>query len=137
MDRFVPTETGHWVNEKFAHIAEIIQDYDPTMYLAWIPPEHRTDNTPPYAVIHHPDGLAPYKMFHLQENELDHRVIARICRGDLTKMNVLDQIEAEEAARQILEAKQAMEREEERLDIVKSIVRSPLHTYKHNGKKIS
>lgn len=133
MDTFVPTETGHWVNERFAQIAEVIQDYDSEMYLAWIPPERRIDNSPPYAVIHHPANLGPYVMFHLNEDELDHRVLARIFRGDISKNDVIADIEASDRAKKVLELKQELERKEARLEFIKSVIKSKKHVYRHNG----
>ena len=89
MDLLVPANDGHWVNEAHARIAELINEYDPTMELVWIPPEHRVKNSneAPYAVRHNPPNAEPYIIFYIAEDELDHRVLARIYRGDTTKHN--------------------------------------------------
>ena len=134
-NHYVPTEEGYWVNEKYLRISEIIKDYDPTLELAWIPPERQAfDGSDPYAVVHRPEGLAPYIVFTIKEEELDERVLARVFRGDLTKQTPLTRIESLEAAKEAMRLKEKMELAEERQDLVTSIVKSPLHSYKHNGK---
>lgn len=136
---YVPTESGHWVNEKFAQIAEIIKDYDPSIELAWIPPEKRTlFDSKPYAVIHNnPANGSRYVMFYLSEEELDHRVLSRIFEGDTAKGNdSLAKLEAEERARQLVKLKAEMEEAEVRQDFIKTVVGSHKHSFKHNGRVI-
>jgi len=134
---YVPTETGHWVSEKFAHIAEIIRDYDSEMELAWIPPENRrpTDKEP-FAVIHRPLGKREYVVFYIKEDELDERVLARLFDGDLKHTDVLKRLESMENAKKVMELKEKMEKAEERQDFIKSVVGSSKHSFRHNGKVI-
>lgn len=136
----VPAEDGHWINENHARIAELINEYDPTLDLVWIPPEHRVKNSneAPYAVRHTPSdkNKAPYIIFFINEDELDQRVLARLYRGDLNKNDVGGMIEAEEKAYWNLKNKILKERAEERQDIIATIVGSNKHSFKHNGKII-
>lgn len=137
MDIYVPTETGHWVNEKFSRIAEIIHDYDPEMELAWIPPERRgLIPDKPYAVVHKPDGLKEYVMFKLEEDELDERVLARIFNGDAKHVDVLANLEAMDRARKVMEMKERMDKAADRQDFIASVVGSHKHSFRHNGKVI-
>lgn len=130
-----PLVDGYWVSEQFAQIAEVIHDYDSHMELAWIPPEQRTDKTPPYAVMETNGEGKRTLVFTIEEMDLNHTVLARLFRGDTHKNNVLANIEADEIARKALEMKKEMEKAEERQDLIASIAGSPLHTYHHNGKK--
>jgi hypothetical protein len=138
MDIMVPAEDGHWVNEKFARIAEVIQDYDPRMRLVWIPPENRTDQdqTPPYAVIYTNGQGQEHLVFSIREEELDERVLARLFQGDTGKHDVLADIEAQEKAREVLAYKAKLEKAEERQDFIKTVVGSGKHSFKHNGRVI-
>jgi hypothetical protein len=134
---YVPTETGHFVNEDFARIAEIIKDYDHEMELAWIPPDkRRPTDIEPYAVIHRPLGGKEYVMFYIREDELDERVLARIFNGDLKQTNVIQRLEAYDHAVQVLDLKKKMEQAEARQDFIKSVVGSHKHSFRHNGKVI-
>lgn len=134
---YVPTETGHWVNENFARIAEVIKDYDSEMELAWIPPENRTAfDKNPYAVVHKPAAGRQYVVFYLSEEELDERVLARLFNGDLKNNDPLARLEAEDKARKLLSLKEQMEKADERQDFIKSVVGSHKHSFKHNGRVI-
>jgi hypothetical protein len=137
---YVPTETGHWVNENFARLAEIISDYDPEVHLAWIPPENRTAfDKKPYAVIHINGTTGKqYVFFYLEESELERfdAVLARLFNGDLKNGDPLARIEAEERARKLMELKIKMEQAEERQDFIKSVVGSKKHSFKHKGRVI-
>lgn len=132
----VPLTDGHWVSEQFAQIAEIIHDYDEHLQLAWIPPEQRTDKTPPYAILETNGEGKISVVFTIEEADLNHTVLARLFRGDTHKNNVLANIEADEVARKALEYKKELERAEERQDFIKSVVGSPLHSFRHNGRII-
>ncbi len=134
MDILVPTEDGYWVNENHARISELIREYNPDMELVWIPPDRRFDDAIPYAVRHNPPNAMPYIVFHIKEDELDHRVLGRLYAGDTTKHDVLARIEADDQARLNLQAKIKREKAEERQDFIKSVVGSNKHTFRHNGK---
>lgn len=130
-----PLVDGHWVSEEYAQIAEIIHDYDKHLQLAWIPPEQRNDKTPPFAVLETSGDGQVNIVFTIKENELDHRVLARLFAGDTHNKDVMAMLESDEAARKALELKKKMEIAEERRDIISTIVKSPLHTFRHNGHK--
>lgn len=134
VDIAVPTEEGYWVSEKYARISEIIKDIDDTLELGWIPPNRRAfHDAPPFAVICRPRGGKPYVVFTVMENELDERVIAKILRGRDISLSAL---EASDRAREALKLKEQLERAEARQDFVKTVVGSPLHSFRHNGKII-
>ena len=131
----VPTEDGRFVSERHAHIDEIINDYDPNLRLAWIPPENRDPNSddPPFAII---DTRTNEPIMFAREDEVDERLLARLWRGDNTKHNVLRDIEAQEAAQKALALKERMDREEEAKDFLEWYARSPW-TFTHNGKRFN
>lgn len=138
---FVPTETGHWVNENYARLSEIINEYDPDVNLAWIPPEKRTAfDLKPYAVIHHnPVNGKQYVLFYLSEEEImrTESVLARIFNGDArNNRDPLARLEAEERGKQLMDLKTKMEEAEERQDFIASVVGSHKHYFKHKGRVI-
>ena len=133
----VPAEDGHWINEKFARIAEIIHDFDHRLQLVWIPPENRTAfDTKPYGVLHTSDqGLQKIVMF-IKEDELDERVLEHLFLNDTERHDVIARLEAQDLAQQVLRNKEKMEKAEERQEFIKTVVGSPLHTFKHKGRII-
>lgn len=131
LDIAIPTEDGRWVSEKHERIARIIQDYDPELHLAYIPPENREANDVPFAVIHTPHGKPSYVVF--TANECDERILERLWENDSTKGDPLARIDNHNAALKAIEIRKQMDEAEERQDLVSHIVRSPLNVYKHNG----
>ena len=120
-------ETGHFLSAEHQRIAQVIHDYDPTLELAWVPPNRRMLNEEfPFAVIHKPLGGEPYVVMRLRETEVDHRVIARLWRADGKNGNILDSIEADEAARKALELLKQEEELEEAREKMAWAVKAPV-----------
>lgn len=133
----VPAEDGHWVNEKFARIAEIIHDFDNRLQLVWIPPEKRTEtDVQPYGVLHTADNGYQALVMLIKEDELDERVLEQLFLNDTERHDVLARQEAKELAATVLRNKQKMEEAEARRDFVATVVGSHKHTFKHNGRII-
>jgi hypothetical protein len=131
-------ESGHFVSRKHQQIAEVINDWNPNVFLVWIPPNLRTDEhdkDKPFAVMHRQQDGQEYIIFRIRENELDERVIARLWANDNSRHDVLSQIESEENARRAVALKQQIDEMEEAHDLAASILRSPKHTFRHNGIK--
>ena len=126
--------TGQYaLSAEHTRIAEIIHDYDPTLELAWVPPENRELNeSHPFAVIHRPLGSEPYIVMRLTESEVNHKVLARLWAADSKNGNILDTIEAEEAARRAVELKKQMEEAEQRKEFAAWAIKAPVGA-KHNG----
>lgn len=131
-------DAGRFINEKHERIAAIIRDYDPELELAWIPPEHRdATDTQPFCIIHNqPDGKRQPISF-WREDQIDERILEHIFENDFKKHNpqdIFDRMEAQKLAQQLLREKQIEEEAAERWEFGKSLLKSPLHSYKHNGK---
>ena len=131
---------GQFVSEKHLHVAELLNEYDDQLTLEWIPPDKRAiDDDKPFAVRCTPtNGDKPYYVTFVTEDEVDERLLAFVIANDMAKApggpkGLQAHLDAQEAARQAMKMKQDIEREEERLDLIKHIVRSPLSRYRHNG----
>ena len=106
-------DTGHALSAEHLRIAEIINEFDSTLELVRIPPEKQNAFTKPYAIRHNPPGRESYIVFYLSENEVNHRVLARLFAGDNAKQNVLASVEADEAALQLVNYKRQMDADDE------------------------
>lgn len=129
---------GQMLSAEALRIAEIINDYDPRLELAWVPPNVRTLNEEhPYAVIYNdPSGRRDVVM-RLRETELDHRVLARLWENDTAKgNNILSSIEAEEAARQAIELKKQQDDLEEKRELATWMIKAPVGA-RHNGIRLT
>lgn len=124
------TVSGEYISQKMNRIQEIIQDYDPDLRLAWIPPKERTVfDKFPFVLIHSPVGKPEYIAMTLKESEVNESLIARLFLHDNRNVSVLERLEAEEAAHKALRLKEELDRREMRQEIVSTIIKSPLNTY--------
>jgi hypothetical protein len=123
---------GQMLSAEHCRIAEIIQDYDPTLELVWIPPNQRAGETHPFAVVHNPENAPSYIVFKLRENEVDHRVIARLFAGDNDKHNVVATVEEMEAAQRLVQLKAEEETRAEQAELTEWAIKARSGAT-HNG----
>ena len=131
MDIFHATPNG-FISEKQERVAAIIKDYDPDIELVWIPPINRLteDDGKEFAVMHrNPD----YIIFYAKADEIDERLLQRLWRSDNSNGNVLNAMDAHNAAVEAMRMREQLDREEETADIARTVLTSKLNTFKHDG----
>jgi hypothetical protein len=117
-------------------IAAVIKDIFPTVRLLRLDSLHPSF-TPerPYALVDEPHLLPAYVIKTLRESEIDERLIAFLVENNMadpnSKVNRLDILAQ---AQKAVQAKAEVEWLEERKDVMKSIMKSKKHEYRHNGK---
>lgn len=135
----IPTNDGYWVDEKFQILAEVVKDYSPTLELRWIPPNMRTDpedRKNPYCIY---DLVAQAPVMFAGELDTPEDILKRLFLSDNTKHNVLEEIEAQNAAVKALQMKQWLNSLEEAGEMAKFMIASPLNYLKmkdEDGKLI-
>ena len=115
-------------------VAQILKDYNPDLELQYIPEGQRTSFEKPFRVVHRPVGQPEYVIGYFETNQVNHNLIAHIFKHDTRNRNVLNDLEAEEKAKEALMMREALDKAEERMEVTRSIIRSPKSTYKYNGK---
>lgn len=120
---YIPSSTGHWVNEKFMQLAEILRDYDQCLELRWIPPENRTrEDGKPYVVIYNnPNGLEEV-VLHADESQTPEEILALVWSADNKTHNVLDHLDNLDRSRRTFELKQRMDDAEARRDFAAFLI---------------
>lgn len=117
-------------------IAAVIKDIFPTVRLLRLDPLHPSF-TPerPYALVDEPHMLPAYVIRTLAESEIDERLIAFLVENNMADPNAkVNRLAILEHAQRAVQAKAEVEWMEERKDIMKSIMKSKKHEYRHNGK---
>lgn len=118
----IVSEDGQWVNEHFARLAEIINEYDPALSLQWIPPGQRNEEA---------DRKNPYRIFDTRSNsvvmfasELDtpEGILARLWGADNTKNSVLENLDANNAASEAFRLKERMDEDALKQDFVAHLI---------------
>jgi len=131
LDSTVVTDDGRWVSEHHERIARIIKDYEPTLELAYIPPDKREPGDVPFAVIHRPVDKPAYIV--LTADVCDERILEQLFIADNKQGDALSRLDAHNASLEAIKMKEQLDREEEQQEITESIIKSPLNTYKHDG----
>lgn len=131
VDIYVPAEDGTFVSQEHMYIAEIINDYDPTLSLAWIPSDKREPGEQPFAVVARPANGLEYIVFYA--DQCDHRILDRLWSMDSQKHNVLTDLDVNNAGLEALKLKREMEQMAESHELSASILKSPKSVYKHDG----
>lgn len=120
-------------SELHRHIAEIINDWDPTVFLVWIPPEQRNmDEEFPFGLLHIPENAPQYIIRKLRPEEVNETLLTWLWSNDLARTDVFGTLQAQEKAREALALKRRLEEKEARDDLATSILQGK-HWYKHDG----
>ena len=117
-------------------VAAVIKDIFPTVRLIRLDALHPSF-TPerPFALIDEPHMLPSYVIRTLPESEIDHRLVAWLVDNNTADPNSkVNRLHILEMAEQAVNAKRELEWMEERRDVMKSIMKSKKHEYKHDGK---
>ena len=117
-------------------VAAVIKDIFPTVRLIRLDSLHPSF-TPerPFALIDEPHMLPSYVIRTLPESEIDHRLVAWLVDNNTADPNSkVNRLHILEMAEQAVNAKRELEWMEERRDVMKSIMKSKKHEYKHDGK---
>lgn len=131
-----PLSDGTWINSNVARTIEAIQEYDPMLEVKWLPRDKRIDGADVFQIVDKRINQVAFTV--KSEAEMDERVLARIFKADVTKarggpLSILEEIDQENAARKVLQAKKRYDEEMERQDLATSILKSPKHAYTHKG----
>lgn len=121
---FISLNDGSWVNEKFERLASIIQDYDPSLELRWIPPGQRDTEVEkkwPYVIV---DKRSDYVVMSASDRDTPETILERLFAADNTKGNVLDRVEAHNAAVEAFRLKEKMDRDELNADFAEFLIRT-------------
>lgn len=132
---YIPRDDGAGVvDENFARLAEIIENYDPNLELRWIPPEHRDEkDVAPWMVVECRNG-AEYPVLRAGPYVTAEEILAKVFNSDNANSNVLDELEAHNRAIEAFEQKRLLEKLEEAHDEAKFLKHTHLNTVRMNGK---
>ena len=119
-------------------VAQVIKDVYPTIRLLKLEMGHPNFNPDkPYALVDEPGLAQPYVVRTLAESEIDHRLVAWLIENDMqnsdSKVNKLHLLEMSE---QLMRARAEADWEAEKKDMLKSMLKSNKHEYKHGGKTL-
>ncbi len=133
---FVPTDDGRWVSEHYERLARVIQDYDPQFELRWIPPEHRTDPGDIQKCYVIWDVVSNSPVLYAGELSTPEEILTRLFDSDNKHGNVLERIDAHNAAIEAMRLKEQMDIAEEKQEYVNWLMKTPKNYINMGGGKV-
>jgi hypothetical protein len=123
---------GHFVSQKQIRINEILQDYDSTLQLQYIPADKRSSQDLAFRVVCFPPGRSPYLV--CTSEEADERLLAKVFEADqANSLNKLSYIDNYNNALELTRAKEAEESRMEAHSMAQSVIRNTKSSYRHGG----
>lgn len=134
------SDLGEFINEKHAHLAQVLQDYKNTLSLVYIPKEKRdATDTKPWAILDSPANMPAHIIRYLTDKEMEDpaSVLTWIFEGDLSKHrpnDVFAKMEAKRAAEELMNLKKQEEDLADYLDLFEFAAKTNKHTWRHDGR---
>jgi len=138
------SEHGEFISDAHRQLAEVVNDYNPNLYVAHVPREQGGAMEQfPFAIIEHRSGQEPEVIRYITTEQMmePQKILAWIFEGDLIRhspLTVLARMEAEDRAKELLKLKAWEEEQADREEQVAFFAtggREKHHTIRHNGKK--
>lgn len=133
-----------FIDTKHQHLAEILNDYDDTLSVEFVPSLDRDENdTKPFRVVQTPrDGRERYVVRYLNEREMNdpQQVLLWIWEGDFKKHSpdaIFNRLEARRIAGELLKEKNDADEKAERIDLMTNLAsggRDNKNYFRHGGK---
>lgn len=134
------SDLGEFISEAHAHLAQVLQDYKPTLSLVYIPKKDRDEtDTKPWAILDSPANMAPHIIRYMSDTEMQNpaEILAWIFEGDLTKHrpdDVFARMEAKRAAEELMNLKKQEEELADHMELIEFAAKTNKNTWKHNGR---
>lgn len=130
----VDPESGQWINASVHRIAELINDFDPTLRVVWIRPEDRdATDTKPYGIAQIREGHEPYVFVTLEEEEMNHTLLAKLMRYQANAHDLNAVIDSEIEASRLAQEREVADKRAEEMDRAYFHLKTPLHTINMGG----
>jgi hypothetical protein len=134
------SDLGEFINDKHAHLAQVLQDYKPTFSLVYIPKKDRdATDVKPWAILDSPANKPTHIIRYLSDKEMENpeAILQWVFEGDLDKHrpdDVFARMELKRAAEELLNLKKQEEDMADFYDKIEFAAKTNLHTWKHDGR---
>jgi len=134
------SDLGEFVSDAHSHLAQVLNDYKPTLSLVYIPKKDRDEtDVKPWAILDSPANMPAHIIRYLTDQEMQRpaEVLAWIFEGDLDKHrpdDVFARMEAKRAAEELMNLKKQEEELGDYMEMFEYAAKTNKHTWKHNGR---
>lgn len=127
---------GMFISAKVSRIVELIREHDSNLDVKWIPEKLRGPGDAAFAITEKLRDGSEVVAFYIQsEKDFDETVLARVYEADNAYHNVQTMMESHNRAIKAVEEAKLADERAQHIDLMRSMVTTRLHTYKHNGNK--
>ena len=138
IDVDLPTvhDNGMFISAKVSRIVELIREHDQNLDVKWIPPQMRKPGDAAFAITERlRDGSEVVAFYVDTEEQFDETVLARVYEADNKIHSVSSMVESRNAAVKAAQKARMADECQQHIDLMRSMIRSGKHTYRHGGKK--
>lgn len=128
------SEVDAWVSAEFQRLAEIVNDYDPHLFLEWIPPDKQEtlyDKKKCFRIV---DDRNNKVVLWADSISNPKDILSRLWSMDLQRGDVVGRMDAENRAAQVLQLKERMDELEAAKDLSAFIIKNKKSRWVHNGR---
>lgn len=128
------SEVDEWVSAEFQNLAEVINDYDHHLHLEWIPPERQTtldDKKKCFRIV---DDRNNKIVMYADSLSNPQDILARLWSMDQKHGNVLQRMDAHNAAIKALELKRQIDEREAAKDFAAFVIKNTKSRWTHEGR---
>lgn len=128
------SEIDNWVSAEFQRLAEIVNDYDPYLFLEEIPAHVRETINDKKLCFRIVDDRTKSVVLYADSLSNPKDILTRLWSMDSDKGNVLNRLDAANAAEQALQLKQRMDEQEALKDLTAFIIKNTKSRWHHEGR---
>lgn len=125
---------NEWVSAEFQRLADVIHEYDPYLFLEFIPPERQVDLIDKQKCFRIVDTRTNTVALTADSLSNPADILARLWSNDQKHGNVIARMDARNAAVEALKLKEQIEEQERLKDFVHFIAKNTKSRWEHDGK---
>jgi hypothetical protein len=128
------SQADEWVSAEFQRLAEIIQDYDPYLFLEWIPPEgqiHLADKSKVFRVV---DDRKKTIVLYASSLANPTEILEALWTADCKNGDPIAKMDAHNAAVEALKLKAKIDESEGIKDFTAFVAKNTKSRWRHEGR---
>lgn len=123
-----------WVSAEFQRLAEIVNQYDPHLFLEYIPPDKRQQQLDHKQAFRIVDDRNNKIVLFADSVSNPQEILTRLWSMDLDKGDVVGRLDAANAAAESLKLQKIIDEREAAKDLSAFIVKNTKSRWHHNGR---
>lgn len=128
------SKIDEWVSAEFQRLAEVINDYDPNLFLEWIPPERQVDLDDKKKCFRIVDGRNNKIVLYADSLTRPDQILERLWLMDQKHGNVLNRLDVHNRAVEALKLKEQIEQREAAKDFTAFVAKNTKSRWTHEGR---